>query len=193
MNIVIATDLYGITEPLRAICSQLLEGYSLSFLSPWSTDTHSYADEKTAHQAFMQSDGFNSYRAKITQTLNALADAPVMLIGFSVGATAGWLYACDPAVRADAMCWLFYGSRIRDYADQTVRVARINTIWAQYEDSFDPADLSRTLMGRGILAEVVAGTTHGFMNPNSTHYRADCLAHYLSRVALACEQGQISS
>lgn len=182
MHIVIATDLHGVTEALRAACDQVLAGHSLHFLSPWASETNPYADEHSAHQAFVQGHGFAQYHAKIAQTVQALDGAPVALVGFSVGATAGWLYAGDRAVRADMPCWLFYGSRIRDYADQPVHVAHMRTIWAEHEASFDSLALSQTLVARGISAEIVAGTSHGFMNPHSTHYRAELLAQYLASI-----------
>ena len=92
--IVIATDLHGVTDTLRQQCESMTH-QPIIWLSPWDTELNPYADEKTAHVAFLAQDGFSAYVDKIKGTMAQQGEKVTDLLGFSVGATAAWLYASD--------------------------------------------------------------------------------------------------
>ena len=179
--IVIATDLHGVTDALRQQCESMTH-QPILWLSPWDTALNPYPAEKTAHVAFLAQDGFSRYVDKIEGTLVQQGEKVTDLLGFSVGATAAWLYASDKSVSPNLRTWLFYGSRIRDYLDRSPR-CRVQTIWAELEPSFNPMELSSQLRARGISAELVSGAAHGFMNPNSAAYSESLLHDYLRTIA----------
>ena len=179
--IVMATDLHGVSDELRQQCESMTH-QPIIWLSPWDTALNPYADEKTAHAVFLEQDGFTAYADKIRATMVQQGEKVTDLLGFSVGATAAWLYASDEPVPQDLRVWLFYGSRIRDYLDRQPR-CRVQTIWAEHEPSFNPMELSAQLRACGISAELVSGAAHGFMNPNSAAYSEQLLHDYLCTIA----------
>ena len=178
--IVIATDLHGVTDALRQQCESMTH-QPILWLSPWDTALNPYPAEKTAHVAFLAQDGFSRYVDKIERTLVQHGEKVTDLLGFSVGATAAWLYASSNSVSPNLSVWLFYGSRIRDYLDR-VPQGRVQTIWAEYEPSFNSMELCELLRARGISAQLVSGAAHGFMNPNSAAYSEQLLHDYLGTI-----------
>ncbi len=181
MNIVVATDLHGVTEPLREQFCNVFGAHDIVFLSPWDMELNPYPNEQAAHQAFLAQNGFEVYREKIAQAVASFRQEPIVLIGFSVGATAAWLSAADE-ITANVRYWLFYGSRIRDYLNAHLKTNQVTTIWAEHEYSFFPADVHRQLIDQGVSSELVPDTSHGFMNPCSVYYRKDLLTAYLNQI-----------
>ena len=181
MNIVVATDLHGVTEPLREQFCNVFGAHDIVFLSPWDMELNPYPNEQAAHQAFLAQNGFEVYREKIAQAVASFRQEPIVLIGFSVGATAAWLSATDE-VTVNVRYWLFYGSRIRDYLHAHPKTKPITTIWAEHEYSFCPADVHRQLIDKGVLSEWVPNTSHGFMNPRSVYYRVDLFLQSLLQI-----------
>ena len=176
---IVAADVLGVTARLRALLGPYCG--DAVYVSPWERDGCPYASEQQAHSALLAKHGIASYADKIAA---AVGDAPAFIVAFSVGASAAWRYAASGKAHPDSRATLFYGSRIRDYADLTPRFA-INAVFAEREASFDPVPLVRRIASERVHANVAAGTAHGFMNPDSPNYApAHCLAQ-LQKLALA--------
>lgn len=167
MSIIIATDIHGITAPLRELFSHVDD--EISFLSPWETEESPYTNEQEAVAAFQAQHGLQRYQEKIA---DAAANAPALLIGFSVGATAMWLHIasehCHPASRA---C-LYYGSRIRDHQHCVPRCPS-TVIFAEHEFSFQPQSIIANISHPHVQCSIIPATRHGFMNPCSASFDQD--------------------
>jgi dienelactone hydrolase len=166
MKIIVASDIYGITPELKAFGRGLGEGVVL--LSPWAGEGCPYGAESEAHAAFVVTDGLDAYAGRIAA---AAGSHPVFLVGFSVGATAAWLYAADERCHPESLAVLYYGSRIRNYARSKPRCA-VRAVFAEIEASFAPRDLAPSLAADNVVVQVVPGSRHGFMNPHSPGYAA---------------------
>ena len=171
MKIIIATDIHGTTDQLRALLTELGD---ISFLSPSIKGSHPNASEQEAVAAFQQRDGFSTYQQQIAEVANGL---PVFLIGFSVGASSAWRYLASAECNVDSHAVLYYGSRIRDSLALVPRCSA-SVIFAEHEVSFEPKTVASVIAKSGADCSIIAGTHHGFMNPSSANYRAD----------IACEQ-----
>ena len=162
----VAADIYGITPALRELVAGL--GGDAVLLSPWEGEGSPYATEQASHAAFVAGPGLDAYAGRIAL---AAAGEPVFLLGFSVGATAGWLFAAGEHCHPDSRLVLFYGSRIRNYLDLRPR-CRVEAIFAEREAAFDPQAVAAAIASETVRTVVVPGSAHGFMNALSPGYDA---------------------
>ncbi len=173
MRIIVASDIHGVNDKLRAQFAIL--GQPI-IVSPWPGDGRPFATEQNAVDAFYRQDGLAAYEKKIAEAANGEA---ALLVGFSVGATSLWRYVASLKCNTKSRAVLYYGSRIRDYPELRPRCAT-SVIFASHEPSFDPQSLALSIRNSGTQCSVIDGTQHGFMNPCSTHYRADIAQEHLS-------------
>ncbi len=172
MKILIAADIHGVTDALRAMLTPVAE--QALFLSPWPSELCPYTEEQEAVAAFLGQNGMVSYTEKIAA---AAEGQPAFLIGFSVGASAAWLYSASEHCHPSSVASLFYGSRIRDYADLQPRCA-VTAIFAEREPSFSPPRLVTSISHGVVRAAIEEGTSHGFMNPLSANFAPrQCSVH----------------
>ncbi len=184
MKTIIAADIYGVTDELRSMLMPITRG--AVFLSPWDTEECPFADEQAAVSAFVSQHGIESYAEKIAAAANR---EPAFIIGFSVGASAAWVYSASACCHLESTAVLFYGSRIRDYASLIPRI-KVNAIFAETEVSCSSAQLARVIAGDTVRTCIVPGTRHGFMNPRSTYFSPmDCSA-YLQELVVEWAQWQ---
>ncbi len=182
MKILIAADIHGVTDALRVMLAPTAE--KALFLSPWPSDLCPYNDEQEAVAAFLGQNGLVAYAEKIAAAAEGQA---AFLIGFSVGASAAWLYSASENCHRSSMATLFYGSRIRDYADLRPRCA-VKAIFAEKEPSFSPSRLVASIAHGKVGASIEEGTSHGFMNPLSAHFAPRQYAAHLQRLAAELAQ-----
>lgn len=175
-RLLVAADIYGVTPALRALAANL--GGEAAFLSPWPGEASPYATEQDSHAAFVAGPGLEAYAERIAL---AAAGEPVTLVGFSVGATAGWLYAAGQQCHPESRLVLFYGSRIRNYLDLRPR-CRVEAIFAEHEAAFDPYAVAAAIASDTVRTEVVAGAAHGFMNALSPGYDAALAQQHIAVV-----------
>lgn len=181
MRTIIAADIHGVSAELRSMVEPVVSG--ADFLSPWDTELCPFKSEQEAVAAFISRDGIESYAEKISATAN---HEPAYIIGFSVGASAAWLYSASNNCNLNSAATLFYGSRIRDYASLVPKI-KVTAIFAETERSFSPEQLARTIARDNVHTSIASGTFHGFMNPRSASFApAQCLAH-LQKLAVELE------
>lgn len=176
MQVIVASDIHGITPKLRAQLAVL--GRS-TILSPWPGDGCPYASEQDAVSNFHHQDGLSVYEQKIAQAVQGDA---VLLVGFSVGATGLWRYIAGTQCNTNSRAILYYGSRIRDYVALTPRCSA-TVYFAEHEPSFPPEIAVTAVRKSGAFCSVVPGTSHGFMNPSSRHYRPDIAQEHLAMIS----------
>lgn len=165
MQIIIATDIHGVTDGVRALFENF-DQHPLRFLSPWDSDENPYPTEQEAVKAFHAEQGLLRYQQKIAKVAG---DAPALLIGFSVGASALWQYASSEECHRDSRAVMYYGSRIRDHLSLAPR-CKSSLIFAEHESAFQPHRIVDQLTNSSTDCAVIAGTRHGFMNPHSPHF-----------------------
>ena len=180
MAIIVATDLYGVTQALKdRFLAHVKE--EIIWLSPWETELNPYADEATAHQVFVANDGFTAYSHKIKKAIYLADSEQIRVIGFSVGATAAWLCLSEDNFKDKVEACLFYGSRIRNYLDRSPNCLTY-TVWSEHEIAFEPAALLKDIEKLNIPAVIEPNSKHGFMNPVSKNFSEFLLTKYLYNI-----------
>ena len=187
-KILIASDIFGMTEAFLRLARSL--GPEPVPLCAHEDQALSFESEAEAYERFMQTGGIDAYVRRMRAVL-AADPAITALVGFSAGATAGWIICGSVEAHRLGTAVLFYGSRIRDHA--ALRPAcPVRLIFAEHEVGFDPGPLVQSLATRGIPAELVRGAGHGFMNELSTKYSPQLYRHFLGelrRHMAASDQG----
>ena len=165
-TLLIASDIFGMTDAFLRLARSLCPDPVL--VCAHEDRSSSFADEAEAYGRFMTTGGVEGYARRVRR---ALAERPDIsgLIGFSAGASAGWIASASPEAAGLHAAVLYYGSRIRDHAG-LVPVCPVRLIFAANEASFDPAPLAAGLAARGLRAELVPGAGHGFMNELSANH-----------------------
>lgn len=180
MRILIATDVFGMTPAMTSIVRAL--GQQCLVVSPFDDAQVYFQEEKIAYYAFLAQGGVARYADKLRRTLSAQGTEIQMTIGFSAGASALWIASASEAVMQLRASILFYGSRIRDHKDLQP-LCPIRLIFAENEAVFNAAELSSDLRNLGHQAELVRGSSHGFMNPYSRGFDVKIQAKYLDQLA----------
>lgn len=177
-KILVASDIFGMTEAFQRLARSL--GAEPVLLCAHEDQALCLQSEAEAYERFMQTGGVGAY---VHRMRAVLADDPAItaLVGFSAGATAGWIAACSVEAQRLGTAVLFYGSRIRDHA-ALIPACPVRLIFAEHEDGFDPRPLVQGLAARGIPAELVRGAGHGFMNELSAKYSPQLHLHFLGEL-----------
>ncbi|MFP5211871.1 MAG: hydrolase [Acidobacteriota bacterium] len=165
MKILVASDIFGETRELRTLAGTLCDDFLIA--SPYPDPQPTFIDEEAAYASFLSLGGIAPYAEKLALQIDAYR--PEALVGFSVGATAGWLALSGVVGRRVRMGVLFYGSRIRDFMGCRPGCP-VRLFFAEYEKSFVPVDLAASLRASGIEANICGGCRHGFMNRLSSGY-----------------------
>ncbi len=176
MKIIIATDIHGVNQQLRALFQDF--GEEITFLSPWHGEGSPYDKEQEAVAAFQADRGMEKYQQQIAKEAG---NAPAILIGFSVGATALWLYTASAQCHPQSRAYFYYGSRIRDHQTNIPRCPG-KVIFAEHEASFQPTDIIANITHVHVECSIIAGTNHGFMNPRSPNFREDLARQELAKI-----------
>lgn len=180
MKVIVASDIHGVHDQLR---QQLAALGQPIIISPWPGEGRPFATEQEAVSAFHLHDGLTSYEQKIA---DAADGKPVMLIGFSVGATSAWRYVASPHCNPNSRAILYDGSRIRDHVALVPRCPT-TLFFAEHESSFNPEAVALSVRKSGARCTVISGTRHGFMNPVSNHYRPDIAQEHISMLVLSTQ------
>lgn len=169
--ILFATDIFGETDHVQTIASDLEErGHACGIISPYSSPAV-FADEEEAYAVFMRQGGVVPYAEKIREKLVGVA-GPLVCVGFSAGAAALWrALACREAECVE-MAILFYGSQIRDAAELQPRCATL-LVFPSEEPHFSVADLMQRLQGRPGISSTTVPWSHGYINKLSRNFDQD--------------------
>ncbi|RIX51410.1 dienelactone hydrolase family protein [Paenibacillus nanensis] len=168
--LVVIHEIYGLNRHMEGICESLAEqGFDVICPNLLKRKTpFPYSEEEMAYQYFMNNVGF----ARVCQEVIAIVNEAkrkyrrVVLIGFSVGATAAWL--CSGHEGVDGIVG-YYGSRIRNYTEITPKCP-VLLFFPQEERSFQVDELISTLQRKGTAVYKFEGL-HGFSDPCSSKYK----------------------
>ncbi len=165
MKVIIAADIFGNIPYLHDTAHAVCENFAI--VSPYEDIHPKFVSEEEAYASFLSSGGIPSYAEKLTRQINSYK--PDAVIGFSAGATAGWIALSEETIQVIKLGVLFYGSRIRDYLHLRP-CCKTKLFFAEHEQSFNPKQLVSNLLASGMLAQICADCQHGFMNKLSTGY-----------------------
>ncbi len=166
--IIVLHEIYGINRHMREVCEEYAAaGYDVYCPDLLAGRCFDYAQQQDAYEFFMKAVGFEVY-SSINDLIRQLRPKyrKIILLGFSAGATVAWRCAesglCDGIIGR-------YGSRIRDYTMLAPKCPAL-LIFADREESFDPASLAAELKSKPNVTAVLLNGSHGFCDPFSAGY-----------------------
>lgn len=177
-HILLATDIFGKTNAVEAFSERLSAvGEKVHIFDPYDAKPMHFQNENEAYEVFMQTCGLESYAEMCQKTLDALCDEEVILIGFSMGASALWK-ALDGREEGNIKHFYgFYASQIRHFLDANPRVP-CTLVFPNCEPHFNVEALISKLATKEMLTCIKTPYSHGFMNPLSVNYDAKGYTEY---------------
>jgi len=173
MKLFLVTDIFGRTPALEAIGEELShEVFDLEIVDPYEGTHHCFETEAAAYDHFMDLVGLKKYASILAETL-PLFGPDIVLIGFSVGASAIWEVSDRSPFAHIKKAVCFYGSQIRQKT-HLHPVFDIDLIFPKHEPHFDVDDLIRDLQRKDRITCTKSKGLHGFMNKLSTHFDPAC-------------------
>lgn len=174
--VIVVHEIYGINQHMIDIC-ELLSEQDYDIICPNILEQEipfDYSQEEEAYRNFMDSVSFIHTLQKVKNIIMNNQDkyTKIFIIGFSVGATIGWL--CSEEEGIDGIVG-YYGSRIRDYINIYPKCS-ILLFFPKIEKSFDVDKLISTLDKKNIDLHICKGH-HGFSDPYSPNYNEESGEH----------------
>ncbi|MFD2166990.1 hypothetical protein ACFSJY_12065 [Thalassotalea euphylliae] len=183
MSLVIVSDIFGKTAPLKALASALQHSVEPSaahqfpvIIDPYDGALPTFESERSAYQYFTTNVGIENYVQIISTALKAKLfhrEHPITLLGFSAGASALWQVVNESFIEninIDRFIGV-YGGQIR-YAAELVPSVPTTLIFPISENHFDVTSLSRSLNQTKRVNSFQVSYMHGFMNKLSANFDA---------------------
>ncbi|MGU3470891.1 dienelactone hydrolase family protein [Paenibacillus sp. D51F] len=168
--VVVLHEIYGVNSHIKEAAASL-EAQGYMTLTPDLLDgrTFSYEEDEEAYRHYHSTVGAADARDRLLPLLRRLKERGdrVLLVGFSVGASAAWLCAAVEGAADGAVC--YYGSRIREHAGLEPRCP-VLLLWAEQEPGFDVQELSASMACMKQVTSRIFKAEHGFADPGSPRY-----------------------
>lgn len=168
--IIVLHEIYGINNHIQRVC-QRFSNKGFDIICPnliRLQEPFRNSMEKEAYHHFINNIGFDTAATQVKEIIKEAKNQykSIYLVGYSIGATIGWL--CSN--KEDALNGIvgYYGSRIRDYLDVVPKCPSL-LIYPTEEASFNVKELADTLKKQNIKTYILEGK-HGFANPYSNNY-----------------------
>ena len=162
---------------METLCHTVFQSYSI--IDPYSGKAHEFESEQQAYDCFQATCGLDHYCELVSRAIRQNEEA-LILIGFSVGASAIWMNAGGTTSNVmKAVC--FYGSQIRHAIDIQPQFP-VTLVMPEREPHFSVKGLSETLSAKPSVEIIQSGYQHGFMNQHSKHFNHSAYLQYLDRV-----------
>ena len=180
MKIIIVPDIFGHTPALTRLAQRLSEtavNISIDILDLYG-DKRFFRQEDIAYEYFTTHLDIPGYSDLIKERLTRVK-GPVILLGFSAGASAIWHFS-GRVKSPDSIRGIgFYGSQIRNYTDISPGF-EIDLIFPDAESHFNVDDLIEELKPIPGLTISKADGQHGFMNEYSKNYSPGLCDEFLN-------------
>ncbi len=187
MQVVIVTDIFGRTSGVEQM-AELLSRQSVEtiVIDPYGGLENSFANEDDAYASFTFHCGHDPFVKLVQQKITDL-EGPLLLVGFSVGASAIW--RClnrsgfdDVGARKFHHFIGFYPGQIRNHLSLNP-ICTTTLIFPKEENHFSVDDVMDTLNTKeGVLCHQVEAL-HGFMNAYSRNYSKDLAEEFYQHLA----------
>lgn len=169
-HIILATDIFGYTNAIETLKHRFESlGEAVHILDPYNAKQMNFHNENEAYATFIQTCGLENYAKMCQKALDDLCDEEVILIGFSMGASAIWK-ALDGRDDMQIKCFFgFYTSQIRHFLDAKLYIP-CTLIFPESEKHFDVDVVIKKLNRHENITCIKTEYLHGFMNPFSINY-----------------------
>ena len=166
MKIIVLSDIFGRTTALERLVEEIYQDALI--LDPYDSEYIGFENEEAAYAYFSENVGLGSYTDKLKRVLLEQQDE-VLLIGFSVGASAIWNVSGDEPITVVKKAICYYGSQIRNNVTCRPRFP-VEMVFPAMERHFLVDELIHQLSGKQNVSIRQAPYLHGFMNELSLNY-----------------------
>ncbi len=176
----IIADIFGDSDALQRFAKDL--GKPFKVISPYTKPLH-FNDEAAAYEHFMQQVGLQQYAQKIELQLEKLT-SPVIILAFSVGASAIWLLSdkLEEKIQGNiAQVNCFYSAQIR-HSLTLEPILPMRLIFPAEETHFDINCVMQQLKSKSNVELIITPWLHGFMNHLSINFSDKGYQFYLRQL-----------
>ena len=179
MKILIASDIFGKTPELEDLVAQLsANAINTVIVDPYEGKYLNFKNEDEAYSYFRQKVGIERYKEMVYEATSDIK-RDLLLIGFSVGASAIWAISDKFGARTNARAICFYGSQIRNFMDVNPAIC-MELIFPKQEPHFNVGNLIAQISLKKNVTCKTALYLHGFMNKRSANFNKSAFESYLS-------------
>lgn len=170
---VLAADIFGRTDALEVLAERLnAVCENVRILDPYAEKLMNFHNEEEAYETFNRLCGLERYAQACQKTLDVLSNEEIVLIGFSMGASALWK-ALDGRNGVKIKHFFgFYASQIRHMTELNVDV-ETTLLFPKSETHFDVDRLMQLLVPKQKITCLKTPYLHGFMNSMSVNYDSE--------------------
>ncbi len=166
MRVLVVSDIFGKTPALEELAKAM--PVTTDIIDPYDGKFMAFKDEQEAYNYFCNEVGLDSYCLQLKKQVDSLKQ-PVVMIGFSVGASAIWKLSAHMDMEKVKSAACFYGSQIRH--ELNIRpVFPITLILPASEKHFSIEQFRSDLKERDNVSFIQSRYFHGFMNKYSKNF-----------------------
>ncbi|RLC02800.1 MAG: hypothetical protein DRH34_06765 [Deltaproteobacteria bacterium] len=178
MDLFLVADIFGRTPALETICEKLSQMVSdVQIIDPYNGVNLEFKTEAHAYDYFMTRVGLEKYQSILTDRIDP-SGPNIVLIGFSVGASAIWGISPQLSLKHVKKAFCFYGSQIR-HQTGVFPVFDVELIFPEQEPHFNVDILISRLHKKNRVTCTRTDGLHGFMNELSLHFNPACYADFI--------------
>ncbi len=181
MRFIIATDIFGLTDELKAQCLYIAKNNELHIVDPYDGKQFYFENGSEAYQKFLDSGGHDRYKQLVDEQIRVNIKETIHFIGFSAGAAAIWRALDGFKNSSNCRFTGFYPNQIRNFLKIELQVPT-ELIFAQSEKHFDLNKVISKLKHYSLLNITQTQYQHGFMNPRSEGFNATAYQFYMKQL-----------
>ncbi len=166
MKVVILSDIFGRTQALETLALAISPASII--IDPYKGEKLCFDNEQIAYECFSEQVGLNTYSQVLDDYL-ATQEGQILLIGFSIGASAIWRAANGKQTSKVKAAYGFYGSQIR-HETHIQASFPIELTFPAFETHFCVDKLIEKISTQDKVTIRKSQYMHGFMNQLSTNY-----------------------
>ncbi|MRI31425.1 hypothetical protein EOPP23_00280 [Endozoicomonas sp. OPT23] len=171
----IVADIFGRTPALDELANAM--PVSTDTVDPYNGRFMGFDSEQQAYNYFCTEVGLENYCSHLKRQLDAI-EHPVVLTGFSVGASAIWKLSESTKSERIKAAFCFYGSQVRHELNIQPECP-ITLILPEFEPHFSIQQLHDDLKGRRNIRLTESHYLHGFMNQYSGNFSEEGYQQFL--------------
>ncbi|MGL1931966.1 MAG: dienelactone hydrolase family protein [Desulfotalea sp.] len=170
MHLIAISDIFGKTKHFKQIIDEISPSYtSIETIDPYNGDEINFKNEEEAYCHFQEKMSIEKYSDILLEKIQDREDKALVLLGFSIGASAIWAISekLSQYNKTKAIC--FYSSQIRNYLDINPNIL-IDLYFSKTEPSYNVNEIIKKLSTKNNVTCHKTEYSHGFMNRNSKNF-----------------------
>ena len=177
----IVSDIFGKTPAFETIAKDLAgDNTDVVMIDPYKGIFQDFENEEKAYACFQKDVGMEKYTDIVFNRISGIKD-PLLLTGFSVGASAIWQMLNKKNFNKKSKSMCFYGSQMRNILNVNP-VIKTEIFFPVKENHFDIKELKEKLEKKENVKCIQTKYLHGFMNRYSVNFNEKALIEYTQKI-----------